>query len=104
MRTFICDCYCNLLLPGYRVVCLVGMDSLNKVNAVTQTIGLRLSLLAICDKTVKGDEIHFTFECDRSRDIRQKYYIPTSFTDSNSNKHQFVKLLQSNDVDLLIKC
>ena len=26
----------------------------------------------------------------------------TSFTDSNSNKHAFVKLLQSNDVDLLI--
>ena len=59
-------------------------------------------ICTICDKAVKGDEIHFTFECDRLRDIRQKY-IPTSFTDSNSNKHAFVKLLQSNDVGLLIK-
>ena len=58
-------------------------------------------ICTICDKAVKGDEIHFTFECDRLRDIRQKY-IPTSFTDSNSNKHAFVKLLQSNDVGLLI--
>ena len=55
-----------------------------------------------CQSIFKGDEIHFTFECDRLRDIKQKY-IPTSFTDSNSNQHAFVKLLQSNDVDLLIK-
>ena len=39
---------------------------------------------------------------DRLRGIRQKC-IPTSCTDSNLNKHAFVKLLQSNDVDLLIK-
>ena len=38
----------------------------------------------------------------RLRDIRHKY-IPTAFIDSNLNKHAFVKLLQSNDVDLLIK-
>ena len=71
-------------------------------NKFDNNISINEQICTICDKAVKGDEIHFTFECDRLRDIIQKY-IPTSFTDSNSSKHAFVKLFQSNDVDLLIK-
>ena len=71
----------------------------NKFNNIT----IDEQICTTFDKAVKGDEIHFTFECDRLRDIIHKYIIPTSFTDSNSNKHAFVKLLQSNDVGLLIK-
>ena len=74
------------------------MPANNKFN----NISIDEQICTICDEAVKGDEIHFTFECDRLRDIRQKYIL-TSCTDSNSNKHAFAKLLQSNDVDLLIK-
>ena len=98
----ICEMYTHVS-PEYLKIALfqfrIGTYKLpanNKFN----NISIDEQICTICDKAVKGDEIHFTFECDRLRDIRQKYIL-TSFTDSNSNKHAFVKLLQS--IDLLIK-
>ena len=104
----ICEMYTHVL-PEYLKIALfqfrIGTYKLpanNKFN--DKMISIDEQICTICDKAIKGDEIHFTFECDHLRDIRQKIniIIPTSLNDSNSNKHAFVKLLQSNDVDLLI--
>ena len=99
-----CEMYTHVL-PEYLKIALfqfrIGTYSLPASKKFNNT-SIDEQICTICDKAVQGDEIHFTFECDRLRDIIHKY-TSTSFTESSSNNHAFVKLLQSNDVGLLIK-
>ena len=74
-----CSCAQMCNLPEYLKIALfqfrIGTYKLpanNKFN----NISIDEQICTTCDK---GDEIHFTFECDRLRYIRHKY-IPTSFT------------------------
>ena len=68
-----CETYTHILSEYLKIALFqfrIGTYKLpanNKFN----NISIDEQICTICDKAVQGDEINFTFECDRLRDIRQ---------------------------------
>ena len=72
-----CEMYTHILpeyLKIYLLQFIIGAYQLpanNKFNSISVDV----HICTICDKEVKGDEINFTFECDRETLHTNIYYI-----------------------------